>query len=128
MIIWMATAEGKDVILELVLQFLASYFGIAIGVSMLVELTKWIAKEWTKPKAPVLTILLTFLLGSAAKCLMPDVYGGHTFKAWTMHAVVLIFTSVIAAAFHDKFFNIIRGKLGGLIPGAPSGEDTKKTS
>lgn len=107
----------RDVILELVLQFLASYLGIAGGVSLLVELVKWIAKEWAKPKAPALTILLTFLLGSAAKCLMPEVYGAHTFKAWTLHIVVLVFVSVIAAAFHDKFYNIVKGKLGALIPG-----------
>lgn len=115
----MALIEGdkKDVILGIVLEFLASYIGVAFGVSLLVELVKWMAKEWAKPKAPVLTILLVFLLGSAAKCLMPDIYGAHNFKAWTLHLIVLLFTAVIAAAFHDKLWNVVKGKLGGIIPG-----------
>lgn len=115
-----------DAIKELVLTLLASYFGIALGVSLLVELIKLLAKEWAKPKAPVLAILLTFLLGPAAKCLMPEVYGPHNFKAWTLHIVILIFVAVIAAVFHDKFWNVIKGKLGGIIPGGaeppPGGE------
>jgi len=117
MLSWIVAVEEKDAIKDLVLQFLASYLGIALGVSMIVELTKWIAKDWAKPKAPVLTILLAFLLGSAAKCVLPDIYGGHTFRTWTFHLVTLLFVAVLAAAFHDKIWNIVKGKLGTIIPG-----------
>lgn len=113
----------KDVILDLVLQFMASYVGIALGVTLLVELLKLFAKDWAKPKAPVLTILFTFILGPAAKCLMPEVYGAHTFKAWTLHIIVLMFVAVIAAAFHDKFWNVVKGKLGAIIPGGVDQDD-----
>jgi hypothetical protein len=113
-----AIEEAKrDVILEMVLQFLASYLGIAFGVSLIVELAKWVARDWAKPKAPVLTILLVFLLGSGAKCIMPDAYGPHTFKAWTLHLIVLMFCAIIAAAFHDRIWNVVKGKLGAIIPG-----------
>ena len=115
--------EEKDAIKELVLMFLASYLGLALGVSLLVELVKMIAKEWAKEKAPALTIVFTFILGPAAKCLVPDVYGPQTWKAWTLHAVILIFVAVIAAVFHDKFWNVVKGKLGALIPG---GLDTEE--
>ncbi|MGH8895487.1 MAG: hypothetical protein ACRDZ4_00345 [Egibacteraceae bacterium] len=107
----------KDVILELVMTFLASYAGLAGGVSLLVELLKMLWKDWTKEKAPALTIVFTFVLGPAAKYLMPEVYGPNTFKAWTLHVVILIFVAVLAAVFHDKFWNAIKSKLGGLIPG-----------
>jgi len=106
-----------DAIKELVVTLLASYGGIALGVSLLIELLKMLAKDWTKPKAPVLTILLAFLLGAAAKCLMPEIYGPHNFKAWTLHIIILVFVSVIAAIFHDRFWNVIKGKLGAIIPG-----------
>lgn len=107
----------KDVILEMVMTFLASYLGLAAGVSLLVELLKMLWKDWMKPKAPALTIIFTFILGPAAKCLVLDVYGPHTFKAWSLHLVILVFVAVLAAVFHDKFWNSIKSKLGGLIPG-----------
>lgn len=117
--------EEKDTIKELVVTMLASYLGIALGVTLLVELIKMLTKDWAKEKAPALTILLTFVLGVSAKVLVPDVYGPNTFKAWTLHGVILIFVAVIAAVFHDKFWNVVKGKLGGLIPGGVDTTDTK---
>jgi hypothetical protein len=112
-----AEEAKKDVILELVMTFLASYAGLAGGVSLLVELLKMLWKDWVKPKAPALTIVLAFVLGALAKALMPEMYGPGTFKAWTLHFVILVFVAVLAAVFHDKFWNSVKSKLGGLIPG-----------
>lgn len=109
--------EEKDTIKELVLGFLASYAGMALGISLLVELLKMIWSEWLKPRTPQLTIIFTFIFGGAAKWLLPDVYGPNTYKSWTMHFLILVFVAVIAAVFHDKFWNAIKGKLGGIIPG-----------
>lgn len=115
-----------DAIKDIVLTLLASYGGVAMAVSLLVEFLKMLFKEWAKPKAAVLSIIMTFFLGAAAKCLMPDVYGPHNFKAWTLHTVVLVFVALFAALFHDKFWNVVKGKLGGIIPGGveppPGGE------
>jgi hypothetical protein len=113
--------EKQDALKELVLTFMASYLGIAGGISLLIELVKMLSPKWTTPKAPALTIILTFLLGASAKLLLPDVYGPNTFKAWILHGTILVFVSVIAAVFHDKFWNVVKGKLGGLLPG---GDDT----
>jgi CDP-diglyceride synthetase len=107
----------KDVILEMVMTFLASYLGLAFGVSMLVELLKMLWKDWMKAKAPALTIVFTFILGGLAKVVLPDTYGPNNFKAWTLHALILVFVAVLAAVFHDKFWNALKSKLGGLIPG-----------
>lgn len=118
----------KDVILELVMTFLASYLGLAGGVSLLVELLKMLWKDWVKPKAPAFTIIFTFILGPIAKVLLPDTYGPNNFKAWVLHVVILVFVAVLASVFHDKFWNAIKSKLGGLIPGGldePTPEDPK---
>ena len=114
----------KDVILEMVMTFLASYVGLAGGVSLLIELLKMLWKDWVKPKAPALCIVFTFGLGAVAKALMPEVYGVNTLKSWTLHVVILVFVAVLAAVFHDRFWNIIRGKLGGIVPGLPPSEDS----
>jgi hypothetical protein len=116
----------KDVILELVMTFLASYVGLAGGVSLLIELLKMLWKDWMKPKAPALCIVFTFALGAAAKVLMPEIYGLNTLKSWTLHAVILVFVAVLAAVFHDKFWNNIRGKLGGIVPGLPASDRPPK--
>jgi CDP-diglyceride synthetase len=123
-----AEEAKKDVILEMVMTFLASYAGLAGGVSLLVELLKMLWRDWVKPKAPALSIVLTFVLGALAKVLMPDIYGPGNFKSWTLHFVILVFVAVLAAVFHDRFWNVIKGKLGGLIPGGaeePAPEPTK---
>ena len=119
------TLQEKDTIKELVLGFLASYVGMALGVSLLVELLKMLAKDWIKPRAPQLTIIFTFIFGGAAKWLLPDVYGPNTYKSWTTHFLILVFVAVLAAVFHDKFWNAIKGKLGGIIPGLTSDEEEK---
>jgi len=115
----------KDVILEMVMTFLASYVGLAGGVSLLIELLKMLWKDWVKPKAPALCIVFTFGLGAVAKALMPEVYGANTLKSWTLHAVILIFVAALAAVFHDRLWNVVKGKLGGIVPGLPSDDPDK---
>ena len=113
--------DKGDAIKEMVLVFLASYVGIAVGVSLLVELIKMFAKDWAKPKAPHICIILTFVLGPAAKILMPEAYGPAGFKGWTLHAVILLFVAALAAVFHDKLWNAVKGKIGSIIPGGAEG-------
>jgi hypothetical protein len=100
-------AEGSDPVKELVLRFLLSYAGIAGGVSFLVEGLKGLFKDKVAEREPVLVIILAFVLGAAAKWLMPDVYGPNTVNAWGLHLLILIFVAVGAAAFHDKFLSVL---------------------
>lgn len=116
----------KDVILEMVMTFLASYVGLAGGVSLLIELLKMLWKDWIKPKAPALCIVFTFALGAAAKVLMPETYGPNTLKSWTLHAVILIFVAALAAVFHDRLWNVVKGKLGGIVPGLSAADKPPK--
>jgi len=125
MMLAVATLEERDAIKEMVLGFLASYVGMALGVSLLVELLKMLAKEWVKARAPQLTIIFTFIFGGAAKWLLTDVYGPNTYKSWVTHFLILVFVAVLAAVFHDKFWNAIKGKLGGIIPGLGTDEEEK---
>lgn len=99
--------EKSDPVKELVLRFLLSYGGIAGGVSFLVEGLKAMFKSKVDGREPVLVILLAFVLGSAAKGLIPDVYGPNTVKAWGLHELILVFVAVGAAAFHDKFLSVL---------------------
>lgn len=117
--------KEKDTIKELVVGFLASYAGMALGISLLVELLKMIWSEWVKPRTPQLTIIFTFLFGGLAKWLIADVYGPNTFKSWVLHYLILVFVAVIAAVFHDKFWNAIKGKLGGIVPGLGKDDEGK---
>lgn len=118
-----ATLEEKDAIKEMVLGFLASYVGMALGISLLIELLKMLWKDWIKPRTPQLTIICTFIFGAASKWLLPDVYGPNTYKSWVTHFLILVFVAVLAAVFHDKFWNAIKGKLGGIIPGLGTEEE-----
>lgn len=107
--------EKTDPVKELVLRFLLSYGGIAGGVSFLVEGLKMIFKGKIDGREPVLVIVFSFLLGSAAKLLMPNVYGTNTMSAWGLHELILVFVAVGAAAFHDKFLSVLTG----FIPTKP---------
>lgn len=104
-------AAADDPVKDVVLKFLASYLGLAAGVSFLVSGAKALFKAWSKGKEAVLTIILSMGLGTLAK-LVTDVYGENSVKSWSLHLVVLVFVAVGAAAFHDKFTNAIQGKLG----------------
>jgi hypothetical protein len=101
------TDGPNDPVKELVLKFLLSYGGIAGGVSFLVEGLKTVWKDWVSGRENLLVILLSFVLGSAAKALLPDVYGPSTVSAWGLHELILVFVAVGAAAFHDGFLSTL---------------------
>lgn len=103
----------SDPVKELVMKFLLSYGGIAGGVSFLVEGLKGMFKNFVSGRENVLVIVFTFVLGSAAKLLMPGVYGASTAAAWGLHELILIFVAVGAAAFHDKFLSVLTGFFSG---------------
>ncbi len=113
----------SDPVKELVLKFLLSYGGIAGGVSFLVEGLKAMFKGWVTGREPLLVIVLAFILGSAAKALLPDVYGPKTLSAWGLHELILVFVAVGAAAFHDKFLSVISSFVPKKDSGAGVSED-----
>ena len=106
----MLNADGpNDPVKELILRFLLSYGGIAGGVSFLVEGLKAIFKDWVTGRENILVIALSFVLGSAAKALLPGTYGPSTLNAWGLHELILVFVAVGAAAFHDGFLSVLTG-------------------
>lgn len=120
MIPMLALLDGEDPARDAVLKFLGSYGGLAIGVAVLISGLKSLWPDWVKGKEPKLGVLLTILLGVAAKIVVPAVYGPHTIQSWTLHAVVLVFVAIGAGAFHDYVINAVVKKIAG--PGAqPTG-------
>lgn len=118
-----AMADGpNDPVKELVLRFLLSYGGIAGGVSFLVEGLKAMFKDRISGREPVIVILLAFILGSAAKALVP-VYGPNTLNSWGLHELILVFVAVGAAAFHDKFLSVLTSFVPKKQPPSTGGGD-----
>jgi hypothetical protein len=113
--------KANDPVKELVLRFLLSYGGIVGGVSFLVEGLKMMFKDKVDGREPLLVIVLAFLLGSAAKALIPGVYGPSTLNAWGLHELILVFVAVGAAAFHDKFLSVLTSFIPKKQP--PAGGD-----
>ena len=99
----------QDAVKAVVLKFLASYGGLAAGVTFLISALKTAWPAWIKDKEPRLCIALTYLLGVAAKLATPF-YGPSDFTQWALHAVILAFVAVGSAAFHNNFVNAIMGK------------------
>lgn len=113
--------EKTDPIKDLVLKFLLSYGGIATGVSFLVEGMKALFKGKVDGREPAIVIVLSFVMGSAAKLLSPDVFGPNTASAWGLHELILVFVAIGAATFHDKFLSVLTGFLPKKQP--PDGGD-----
>jgi hypothetical protein len=122
--LWLAATvlvdAQSDPIKELVLRFLLSYGGIAGGVSFLVEGLKAMFKDKVTGREPVIVIVLAFVLGSAAKALVPA-YGPNTMSSWGLHELILVFVAVGAAAFHDKFLSVLTSFMPKKTP--PAGGD-----
>lgn len=118
--------EKSDPVKELVLRFLLSYGGIAGGVSFLVEGLKAMFPSKVSGREPVLVIVLAFVLGSAAKCLLQDVYGPNTANAWGLHELILVFVAVGAAAFHDKFLSVLTSFVPKKQPPTDGGDGGSK--
>jgi hypothetical protein len=117
--------ENKsDPVKELVLQFLASYLGIVAGVAFLVSGVKWAMKKLVEGHEPLWAIVLTFVLGTVAKFVMPGVYGESTITGWALHEIILLFAAVGAQQFHDKIMNPLMGKF--TDGGAPKKGDPLK--
>jgi hypothetical protein len=100
-----------DPVKELVLQFLASYLGIVAGVAFLVSGVKWAMRRFVEGREPLWAIALTFAFGTAAKIIMPDVYGSNNLQGWALHEIVLLFAAIGAQQFHDKIMNPLTGKI-----------------
>lgn len=118
MAILLALLEGKDdPVRAIVLQFLASYGGLVAGVTFLVSGFKWAAKKLIEGREPIVAIVLTFVVGSLAKLVMPGVYGANTASDWGLHELILLFCAVGAQQLHDKIVNPLLGKFsGGSVP------------
>lgn len=108
----------SDPVREMVVKFLLTYLGITAGVSFLVEGLKQIFKR-LQGKEPILVILLSFVIGTAAKALIPNHYGPNTLKAWGFHELILVFVAIGSAAFHDKFLSVLQGMFPWKKPEVP---------
>lgn len=111
MMFFIALRDTADPVKELVLQFLASYLGIVAGVAFLVSGVKWAIRRFVEGREPLWAIALTFALGTAAKIIMPDVYGSNDLQGWALHETVLLFAAIGAQQFHDKIMNPLMGKI-----------------
>ena len=98
---------ASDPARDAVLPMLTSYAGLSIGVAVLISGLKALWKGWVDNKEPVLAIILTFVLGIASKIIFTEVYGPHTVKSWTLHAIILVFVAIGGQLFHDKVINAV---------------------
>jgi hypothetical protein len=119
---------SSDPVKELVLRFLLSYGGIAAGVSFLVEGLKAMFKSFIGGREPLLVILLSLALGSAAKAFMPGTYGPSNLSSWGLHELILVFVAVGAAAFHDKFLSVLTSFLPKKPPSTGGGDGADRIS
>lgn len=110
-----------DPIKTLVLGFLVSYLGIAMGVATLVEGAKALFHDRVKGKENHLVFLLTWCFGALAKWLMPSIYGAPDRQAWALHMVILVFVAIIGMLFHDKFIAVVKSLLGKKVSSAVGG-------
>lgn len=111
----------NDPVKELILRFLLSYGGIAGGVSFLVEALKRMFASFVTGRENLLVIILSFVVGSASKALMPGTYGPNTLDSWGLHELILIFVAVGAAAFHDGFLSTLSSFLPKKPPSTGGG-------
>jgi hypothetical protein len=103
--------KRDDAIRTLVLMFLASYLGIALGTAFLFEGVKMLATKAVTGRENLLVLVLTLALGALAKWLMPALYGETDRKAWALHMVSLVFVSIIGMMFHDKLMDAVKALL-----------------
>ena len=101
---------------DAVLTLLASYGGLSVAVSLLVSGLKSLWKQWINGKEPVLSVILTVLLGMIAKFLVPAVYGSNSVSSWALHMVILAFVAIGAGAFHDYVTNAVQSGKAGKAP------------
>jgi hypothetical protein len=116
-----ADAAKDDAIKTLVLGFLASFLGIATGCAFLFEGVKMVLPKLVTGRENLLVLLLTLVLGAAAKWLMPSIYGATDKKSWALHMISLVFVAIIGMMFHDKLMDAVKALLKKVSPGAGSG-------
>jgi hypothetical protein len=114
----MAIADAKDdAIKTMVLGFLSGYLGIATGTAFLFEGVKMSVPKIVTGRENILVLLLTFVLGSLAKWLIPSVYGETDTRAWVLHLVSLVFVAILGMMFHDKLMDAVKALLKKVSPG-----------
>jgi hypothetical protein len=106
-----------DPVRDAVLLALASYGGIAGLVVILVSGLKKFWKSKIEGREPMVAVALTYVLGCAAKAILP-VYGGNNPKSWALHLIVLLVVAVGAKGIHD-------GVLNAFIKKEKKGEEPK---
>jgi len=100
-----ASMMQPDPVRDAVLLALASYGGIAGLVVLLVSGLKAVLKAKVDGKEPVMSVILTYVLGCSAKFGLPGVYGGNDLKSWSLHLVILLVVAVGAKGIHDGVLN-----------------------
>lgn len=117
------TQKRDDAVRTLVLMFLASYLGIAVGTALLFEGVKMLATKAVTGRENLMVVVLTLVLGGLAKWLMPSLYGETDRKAWALHMVSLVFVAIIGMMFHDKLMDAVKALLKKLpIVGGGGGD------
>jgi len=87
---------------------LVTYPGLIAAVIAIVGALKKLFATWTEGKEPYLGLLLSYVLGIAAKLTIP---GAYAKVHWLVFLVTLLFVAVGAKLGHDYFVNqIIKGK------------------
>jgi len=93
---------------------LATYAGITGVTLVIISGLKGLFKGWVKGKEPLLAVIITYILGIAAKIggLYPTPEGHSEVVGWLIHAVLLLGAAVGAGVAHDKLINPLIGKTG----------------
>lgn len=81
---------------------LASFGGLILIIPMLVGAIKKLFKTWVSGREPMLCVVLTYLVGIAAKFTIPGAFGG---VGWLTLLIGLLLSAVAAMTVHDKLVN-----------------------
>lgn len=78
---------------------LATFAGLTVVVPMVVGALKFLFKSWLDGKEPVACLVMTYVLGIAAKLTIKGAFPG---AGWLALVVGLLFVAVAAGAVYDK--------------------------
>jgi hypothetical protein len=111
-------------------QDLYSFGGLAIVVPLLVGGLKTFLAKWVTGKEPAVALILTYIIGLAAKFSAPKT--AFPGSSWLGLIVGLFFVALAAQLVHDKFVNpvlkgqdVSSGAKPSTTPGLPPADPPK---
>lgn len=88
----------------------ASFGGLILIVPMVVGALKKLFPSWIVGKEPMVAVVVTYVVGVAAKLTIPGAFGG---VGWLGLMIGLLLSSVASMTVHDQLVNkVIKGKEG----------------